>query len=1128
MKAQLYKEPTYYDAITKASALIGVKPEDIDKKILVFAPEKATLTIERKIAAIKGGFMNVRVFSFGKFLKYFGSAEDKVLSKEASVMLIGKILSETDKLKCFTHVSGGFAENLYDSISLLKSAKITPEEIKDVCLDEGVLKDKINDLYTVYSLYEDCLSKNNYKDENGMLSAIPSLIKSYRDIQNTEVYLVGYDGWTASARNIIETLILSAKSVTAVCVGGSNGGVYTNETPEAFMKICAGLKVSLSVGGETAEAFATGSGKIDNPHKNEADGSDKEKQVILERMYSEKAFNLPVYKTDKIVLEEKQNLKEELKEIAKIVRLGVINGRRFKDYTVALPDPGEYYDEIEEIFTDYGVPYYADVKKKFSSHPISRLVLTYLDVLRKNCSQDNVLALVKNPFFAGSNDLTDRFENYVLKYDLNYSRFLSPLPHAETVPDLEELRKKFASLIPEKKPVTAGGFAKLTENFITNLNVEEKLEDISERLIKNYPEEAEYAKGALKTLKDTLFYVNTLIPDLKTDVKEFKTLLSSGLSSAEVSIIPQKNDAVYIGGYKDVGNGVNKILFFPGLNDGVPEVKQDIAVLSDRELSALAELKVIIEPKVKTVNAREREIFCTALTSFTEKLYLSYSVENLSGGQASGSDALKYLRRSFGLKKDNGTAVIRSTDEAVLIAERFISPSQAEKRFALETGRFKDGLSSDMTGAASYYYAIENMDDEDMKKRADNLLSGINSEIGKYIDGGIKFSSSAVSVSRIESFYACPFKWFMERCAGITEREEGKLKPRDSGNVIHLAAELFVKAYMENEVTDENFNEVADKVIDGIFSDEEVKKFYSEPGSASGMERLKTEIKRVLKAVYRQFTAGSFRPLGAEVEFGKKDSKYPPLVLNTKNGDYKVCGKVDRIDKYKNYYRIIDYKTGADKVSDKELFMGKKLQLYLYLKAFGAEGTPVGAYYASIADKFSSADDEKFYLSGNTLSEEEAIVATDSGYLVSDSSDIIGVKYRKGAGGTRKLSSAKCFKGEDISSRSDYSKAVAEKGVGYMNDGFIAATPFSEGGKLVCAHCPFGAVCGFEDGLSGKVRQAEGLDITSESFAGIDYSVASKTKTAIKKERKEDKEAETAVKIDTAGESDSADGESDD
>ena len=42
--------------------------------------------------------------------------------------------------------------------------------------------------------------------------------------------------------------------------------------------------------------------------------------------------------------------REELKEIAKVVRLGVINGRRFKDYTVALPDPGEYYDEIEEIF----------------------------------------------------------------------------------------------------------------------------------------------------------------------------------------------------------------------------------------------------------------------------------------------------------------------------------------------------------------------------------------------------------------------------------------------------------------------------------------------------------------------------------------------------------------------------------------------------------------------------------------------------------------------------------------------------------------------------------------------------------------------------------------------------------
>ena len=48
---------------------------------------------------------------------------------------------------------------------------------------------------------------------------------------------------------------------------------------------------------------------------------------------------------------------------------------------------------------------------------------------------------------------------------------------------------------------------------------------------------------------------------VKLEVKEFLLLLKTGFSAMEISIIPQSNDAVYVGGYKDCGNATAKYLF---------------------------------------------------------------------------------------------------------------------------------------------------------------------------------------------------------------------------------------------------------------------------------------------------------------------------------------------------------------------------------------------------------------------------------------------------------------------------------------------------------------------------------------------------------------------------------------
>jgi hypothetical protein len=109
---------------------------------------------------------------------------------------------------------------------------------------------------------------------------------------------------------------------------------------------------------------------------------------------------------------------------------------------------------------------------------------------------------------------------------------------------------------------------------------------------------------------------------------------------------------------------------------------------------------------------------------------------------------------------------------------------------------------------------------------------------------------------------------------------------------------------------------------------------------------------------------------------------------------YNVRGKVDRVDAYNDRIRIIDYKTGEIKTSATQFYVGKKLQLYLYMNAFLTNGyKPAGAYYSPINNEFSSNETKEPALQGRTVDIEEIIHATDPQASIDKHSDIVNM-YR--------------------------------------------------------------------------------------------------------------------------------------
>ena len=255
------------------------------------------------------------------------------------------------------------------------------------------------------------------------------------------------------------------------------------------------------------------------------------------------------------------------------------------------------------------------------------------------------------------------------------------------------------------------------------------------------------------------------------------------------------------------------------------------------------------------------------------------------------------------------------------------------------------------------------------------------------------------------------------------------------------------------------------QIVEDIVSEPEYAVYVDDLTTSNALSRLKEESFRVTRALYKQLTYTQFNVLGAEVKFGFNGSKYEPICLKGKKVEAKVRGAVDRIDTFGKYFRVIDYKTGVAEMSDNELYMGQKLQLFLYLNAFAnEENIPAGTYYFKLSDDYVNDKDDKLaQLDGKTIKINEVLYASDTNCSPNEKSSIIGVDFAKPGAGA--------IDGTGLALRMKYAKILSEKAVDYMADGVSIASPHEDGQNTSCKHCPYGAICGYEKDVSGHVRK---------------------------------------------------------
>ena len=203
------------------------------------------------------------------------------------------------------------------------------------------------------------------------------------------------------------------------------------------------------------------------------------------------------------------------------------------------------------------------------------------------------------------------------------------------------------------------------------------------------------------------------------------------------------------------------------------------------------------------------------------------------------------------------------------------------------------------------------------------------------------------SISQLESYAACPFKYYAQRILNIPQQKEysPEVDYNDKGTLFHGALEqllrdhagLYAEAILSPKKEEALLSEL-EKCVESVF-----KQHAEEYGYANALlySRLKDktceEAKAVLKKEFEDARRMKSPPLPKYVEWTFGASPQGALRLETDGAEILLGGKVDRIDlepKEKRFL-ILDYKTGSGAGAgfQDKLFKGLSLQIPLYIFA---------------------------------------------------------------------------------------------------------------------------------------------------------------------------------------------------
>lgn len=979
---------------------------------LIFCEDRLTLIAERALMRKTGGTFLSSVTTFARFLK----TDEKILTKQGSVMAIGGIMAELQReraLKCFTSSAGikNNAKCIYETVAQLAASEVTSETLREslALLPDDMLKDKVSDLAAIYGRYSEFLIKNGYIDESGYLALLPDCIRKSGELRGANIFFLCFTSFTAQAAKAIRAAAETAGNVIGVFCSGEEE-IYTNRAFRVFLKTCEEL------GEVRVRSLGT--------------PLDGEAELLRSGLFDPEKLAGERRKTDRLRIFEAEDKSGEAEYIAANIRklLAEEPGLRYRDVAVLVSDAASYSLPFKKAFDEYGIPYFFDEKRSLKKHPLSRFLLDCFAVIREGWSPAAVQSLAGNVFFGKS----DSYRNYLLKFANYRGGAKREIKQGELVSayDPEELGACRERLLKATEGIKRRGqgrdYCRAVRKILKDFDAENKLKELCESVedvaFKSYLSQISGALGRV------LAEAELLTGEREMTASEFETVLADGLDATDISLIPLKADAVFVGDVTDSRIEKVRVLFAAGMTDEVPRNAEDTALVSDKEIERLAEVKTLLEPTVAEVNLRSRESVALNLCTFTDRLFLSYPLA-ADGSEPALSEIFRYVDGLFSDPKGLRLQAEKKLPDCDF-KYKCSALSPAIRELLLKKSEYERCKEDTRREYSSLYSALELLSVEEKDDYLEKCEGQVRIECGEKLF----FRDGQISPTLLESYFCCPFCNFGAQGLRLKEREEAVVMAADSGNFVHELLEKTTERLGDFE-TEEDARAYALETGSEILK----KPLYAaQSDTASGgysARSLLSEGAEVAGAVFRQIKGSEYRV--AKTEKAVKTDSFR--------------GKIDRVDYTDKYVRVIDYKTGSIDDSPLSYYTGRKLQLELYMSAVKGERIPAGVFYFPASVSYSKTAEGKFRMKGFLNGEREALLAGDKNLTSDAKSEFFDAKLSDNS----RLE--KVMDEETFRDFLDYAVYEARQGAKELKNGFIAPSPY----KGQCTYCRYGGMCGF-------------------------------------------------------------------
>lgn len=580
----------------------------------------------------------------------------------------------------------------------------------------------------------------------------------------------------------------------------------------------------------------------------------------------------------------------------------------------------------------------------------------------------------------------------------------------------------------------------------------------------------------------------------------FKETLLSGLLSAKYNMVPSTLDEVSVVNKNRQRGTQTEFCFYMSCSSAtLPMQSGDSGILDDHDHKVLEQfttqkeqeeydanhpLSFIFLGTNKTTRLLNEAYFAYETCVFPKQhLWISYDSHNREGEVQTLSPYIRamkltpktyHLLPSYRTYQKDYVSTLDRTLSLIVSLERQAKDEHVTEAMAPEWNELSSQILTKVADQPLLHKIKESLTYSNIPSSLiqDDLIESLYAQVQESLQKEQQGKHTMqASISKLETFNQCPYRFFLQYGLGLREREIYDFDAIDRGNFYHKVLEKVTSQFMKGTdltkklqaLTEQDKKRMTHHILDQLRQQSNYE-ILRQPGY---MEYLFDDIQQRLERVINHLvTMAKTYP-----QYHRSEKEYvlsDTLLLNDKWA-MDIHSKIDRLDIIQESdsndlsFILMDYKSGDKSFNLTDIYYGIALQLLTYVdliqhhqeefisdKAEASQGTsldlaalgyfPINPTAKRVDDVVKMKEDDKYKLSGFYVEEHDAV------------SPLFGRTARRHQ-----------MTQEELQTLESFNRQQLVKTGQQIVSGNIAIHPYyHDNNKKACQYCPFHDICQFD------------------------------------------------------------------